>query len=441
MAKRVLILTYYWPPGGGAGVQRWLKFVKYLPGFRWEPIVYAPENPEYMALDDSLEKDIPPGTKILKTKVWEPYEAYKKLVGLKKEDKIAAAFVSEKKKPKNTEGLAVWIRGNIFIPDARRFWIRPSAKYLSNYLKNNPVDMIVSTGPPHSMHLIAMKLREKFRIPWVADFRDPWTRISYYNELKLIARSDRRHKMLEKNVLEKADSVIVVSEGMKEDFNEIYDRDYKVIHNGFDEEDIPDIEVTPDENFSIAHIGVLAKSRNPEVLWKVLRDICRENEQFKNDLEIKLVGKVDVHVQDMIRSYELEKNLRLIPYLPHKQVITEQRKSAVLLLLIHDTPKAKLILTGKIFEYLAARRPVLCIGPEDGDAAGIIAETESGTTVDRRHETKLKKEIHRLYKMHAEGRHFTGGKNIEQFSRKILTGKLSKLLDNQLKAYSPEKRN
>lgn len=436
MTKRVLILTYYWPPGGGAGVQRWLKFVKYLPEFGWEPVVYAPENPEYMALDGSLEKDIPPGIQILKTKVWEPYEVYKKFVGLKKEDKIAAAFVSEKKKPKKSEGLAVWIRGNLFIPDARRFWIRPSVKYLSAYLKNNPVDVIVSTGPPHSMHLIATKLREKSDIPWVADFRDPWTRISYFNELKLTARSDRRHKMLEKSVLQTADSVIVVSQGMKEDFSEICDRDYEVIHNGFDEEDIPNIEVEQDEKFSIAHIGVLAKSRNPEVLWKALRNICKENEQFSNDLEIKLVGKVDVHVRDMIRSYNLEKNLKLIPYLPHDQVIVEQKKSSVLLLLIHNTPKAKLILTGKIFEYLAAKRPVLCIGPEDGDAAAIIAKTESGTTVDRRHETKLKKEILQLYKLHAEGQPFTGGKNIGQFSRKVLTGKLSKLLDAQMKEKS-----
>lgn len=441
MAKRVLILTYYWPPGGGAGVQRWLKFVKYLPGFGWESIVYAPENPEYMALDNSLEKDIPSGTKILKTKVWEPYEAYKKFVGLKKEDKIAAAFVSEKKKPKKSEGLAVWIRGNIFIPDARRFWIGPSVKFLAGFLKQNPVDVIVSTGPPHSMHLIAMKLREKFNIPWVADFRDPWTRISYYDELKLTTRSDRRHKMLEKSVLEKADSVIVVSEGMKEDFSEIYARDYEVIHNGFDAEDIPDVEVKPDKRFSIAHIGVLAKSRNPEVLWKVLRDICRENEQFKNDLEIKLVGKVDVHVQDMIRNYNLDENLHLIPYLPHDQVITEQKKSAVLLLLIHNTPKAKLILTGKIFEYLAARRPVLCIGPEDGDAAGIISKTESGVTVDRRQETRLRKEILRIYRMHTEGEPFIGGKDIEQFSRKVLTGKLSKLLDAQLNYTFLEDRN
>ncbi len=259
MAQRVLILTYYWPPGGGAGVQRWLKFVKYLPHFGWEPVVYAPENPEYMAIDPSLEKDIPAETEIIKTRVWEPYEVYKKFVGMKQGEKINAAFVSETKKPKHSEGLAVWIRGNFFIPDARKFWIKPSVKFLSHYLKTKPVDVIVSTGPPHSMHLIAMGLRKKFDIPWVADFRDPWTRISYYSELKLSAKADKKHKILEKLVLEKADEVMVVSEGMKIDFTEIHKRDYEVIHNGFDTEDIPSTQIKPDRKFSISHIGVLEK--------------------------------------------------------------------------------------------------------------------------------------------------------------------------------------
>lgn len=434
MGKKVLILTYYWPPGGGAGVQRWLKFVKYLPEFGWQPIVYAPENPEYMAIDNSLEKDIPTGTEVIKTRVWEPYEIYKRFVGMKKEDKINAAFVSEKKKPKRSEGLAVWIRGNLFIPDARRFWINPSVNHLTRYLEKNPVDVIVSTGPPHSMHLIALKLKEKFSVSWIADFRDPWTRISYYNELRLTARSDRKHKMLEKLVLKKADRVLVVSQGMKEDFEEILQRDYQVIHNGYDTDDIPDTKVETDKKFSVAHIGVLAKSRNPEKLWKVLGEICREDDRFRNDLEIKLVGKVDVNVLEMLENFGLKQNLNRIPYLPHDKVIEEQHKSAVLLLLIHDTPKAKLILTGKIFEYLSARRPILCIGPEDGDAARIIRETESGTTVDRNNEASIKSEVLRLYRDFIKGGKFDGGRNIEQFSRKALTHKLSGLLNELLPA-------
>ncbi|MBE9481851.1 MAG: glycosyl transferase family 1, partial [Bacteroidetes bacterium] len=173
--KKVLIITYYWPPSGGAGVQRWLKFVKYLREFGWEPIVYTPENPEAPDIDNSLEKDIPDNLTVIKRKIWEPYTAYKKFIGQEKEQKINAGFLSENKKPKLSENISVWIRGNFFIPDARKFWIKPSVKFLTNYLKNNPVDAMISSGPPHSMHMIALGLKQRLGIPWLADFRDPWT--------------------------------------------------------------------------------------------------------------------------------------------------------------------------------------------------------------------------------------------------------------------------
>src|SRR5687768_13552946 len=188
MSKKVLIITYYWPPSGGSGVQRWLKFVKYLRDYGWEPIVYTPSNPESPVNDDSLAKDIPSGITILKTEIREPYGLYKKFIGRKKDEKISAAFLTEKKKPKLAERIAVWIRGNFFIPDARKWWIGPSVSFLSDYLSKNKEDAIVSTGPPHSMHLIALGLKNlpapkeslrtgkagKLNIKWLADFRDPW---------------------------------------------------------------------------------------------------------------------------------------------------------------------------------------------------------------------------------------------------------------------------
>ncbi|MCF8364469.1 MAG: glycosyltransferase family 4 protein [Bacteroidales bacterium] len=432
MPKKVLIITYYWPPGGGAGVQRWLKFVKYLPEFGWEPVVYVPENPEYTAIDHSLEKDIPDGTEILKTKVWEPYDVYKKFVRLKKEDKINSAFVSEKKKPKLTENLAIAIRGNFFIPDARKFWVKPSVKFIMQYLKKNPVDLIVSTGPPHSMHLIAHQLKQITGLPWIADFRDPWTQISYYRDLKLLPWADKKHKQLEKKMLAEADQVMVVSEGMKQEFDAIFSRDYQVIPNGFDEDDIPKGKIIRDKKFSIAHIGSLATSRNPAALWEALKQIDDENAGFSEQLEIKLAGKVDINVLDMIKSYGLEKNLTLISYLSHDKVIEEQHKSAVLLLLIHDTPKAGLILTGKLFEYLSAKRPILCIGPEDGDAAKIISKTQSGATVNRDNTLLIKQQILRFYNDFVQGTDFNGSTKIERYSRKALTGQLSQIMDQMI---------
>jgi len=428
--KKVLILTYYWPPGGGAGVQRWLKFVKYLREFGWEPIVYTAKNGEMPVIDQSLEQDIPKGITVIKTKIWEPYSFYKTFIGKKQNEKINASFLSEKKKPSITEKISVWIRGNFFIPDARKFWIKPSINHLTNYLKSNQVDAIISSGPPHSMHLIALGIKKNFpNIKWVADFRDPWTNIDFYKELMLTADSDNKHKQLEKEVLLHADSVISIGNGMNEEFKNILGKSpekFTVITNGFDEDDIYKEPLAKDKKFSIAHIGTLVKSRNPEVLWKVLSVLTTENAGFRNDLEIKLVGKVDYFVTEQLKKYGLESYVRRIDYLPHNEVIKEQQKTKVLLLLVNNTPNAKSILTGKIFEYLAAEVPILAIGPPKGDLAAILSNTKSGVISDFNDERQLKENILSLY----AGTKLNFNTNeIKRYSRKELTKTLSELLN------------
>lgn len=427
--KKVLILTYYWPPGGGAGVQRWLKFVKYLNDFGWEPIVYTAENGEMPVIDNSLQKDIPKGTKVLKTKIWEPYSFYKAFIGRKKEDKINASFLSENKKPSLTEKISVWIRGNFFIPDARKFWIKPSIKYLKEYLSKNPVDVIISSGPPHTMHLIGLGLKKEFpSIKLVADFRDPWTEIDFYEELMLSNSADAKHKKLELEVLTKADSIISVGKGMSEGFKKILGKQsekFHVITNGYDEDDVYKGALEKDKKFSIAHIGTLVKSRNPETLWKVLKQLVSENENFKKDLEIKLVGKVDFFVKEQIEKYGLSSFVNKIDYLPHSDVIREQQKSKVLLLLVNQTKNAKAIVTGKIFEYLAAQVPILAIGPPDGDLADILKETKSGLISDFNDEKQLLENILALYNKKVINFDVN---TIARYSRRELTGELSGLL-------------
>lgn len=428
--KRVLIITYYWPPSGGAGVQRWLKFVKYLRDFGWEPIVYTAENGEIPVIDHSLEKDIPKNTTVLKTKIWEPYSVYKTFIGKKQNEKINASFLSESKKPSLTEKISVWIRGNFFIPDARKFWIKPSINYLNDYLRKNPVDAVISSGPPHSMHLIALGLKQKFpTVKWIADFRDPWTNIDFYKELMLTSSSDKKHKSLEKKVLKHADSILSIGQGMNEEFKQIlgnHPEKFSVITNGYDEDDVFKGELEKDKKFSIAHIGTLVKSRNPETLWKVLKSLVETNENFKKDLEIKLVGKVDYFVNEKLKFYGLETYVRRIDYLPHSEVIKEQQKTKVLLLLVNNTPNAKSILTGKIFEYLAANVPILAIGPTDGDLAEILNKTQSGLISDFDDQNKLKENILRIY----SNPQFEPNKNeIIKFSRRELTKTLSELLN------------
>lgn len=427
--KKVLIISYYWPPSGGAGVQRWLKFVKYLRRFDWEPVVYTTKNPEAPATDLSLEADVPDGLKVIKTRIWEPYSFYKKFTGRKQDDKIKGGFLSESKTPSKNENLSVWIRGNFFIPDARKFWIKPSIKYLLPYLEENPVDAIVSTGPPHSMHLIAKHLHKRLNIPWLADFRDPWTNIDFYADLKLTNRSNLLHHRLEKEVLEQADRVLVVSKGMVSDFNNIYHRDYAVIPNGFDDEDMPKGPVQLDEKFSIAHIGSMAPTRNPRILWQALKDLIGEQERFAEHLEVKLLGQVDYTVREMITSFGLEPFITFIPYLQHDEVVKFQMQAQLLLLVINQTPNAKLVVTGKIFEYINSGRPVINIGPVDGDAATILNETKTGTTLDYGDLNGLKSILIQRFQMFQKGENRVEAQTVENYSRLNLTKQLAGILD------------
>ncbi len=428
--RKVLIITYYWPPSGGAGVQRWLKFSKYLRAYGWEPVIYTPQNPEAPAIDNSLESDIPDGITVIKMPIFEPYSAYKRFVGMKPNEKVNAGFLQEKEKPGLSEGIAVWLRGNFFIPDARRFWINPSVKFLKKYLNENPVDAVVSTGPPHSMHMIALQLQKKLHIPWLADFRDPWTGIDFYHQLKLTSLADRLHHRLEKKVLSEATTVTVISQDMAKKFNRIVERDYKLVTNGFDEEDISPLPQNQlDTNFTVSHIGSLNLTRNPEKLWKVLSQMVKEKPLFARALRVKLVGKVDIGVLKNIEDNGLTQYLERIEYMPHRDVMHEIQKSQVLLLLINNTPNAKGILTGKIFEYLGSGRPILSIGPEDGDAAIILKDSEAGQTADYDNEDAMVRIINDYYIKFSEQRLESNMENLLKYSRKVLTAEIAKILD------------
>ena len=262
---KVLIITYYWPPSGGGGVQRWLKFVKYLPEFGWQPVVYTPENPESPAEDHSLLNDIPEQAVIVKKTIWEPYRVYKKFTGKGSDAKINTGFLTEEKSNSLLEKISVFIRGNLFIPDARKFWINPSIRFLKKYLKDHPVDVIISTGPPHSMHLIALGLKKYFPIPWIADFRDPWTHIDFYDQLMLTRSSDRKHKKLEKTVLSKAEKVIAVGKQLGEELVSLGATDLTVLRNGHDIEEHENSVM--DKKFSILHAGSMNNDRNHPVFW------------------------------------------------------------------------------------------------------------------------------------------------------------------------------
>lgn len=428
--RKVLIISYYWPPSGGAGVQRWVKFTKYLRDFGWEPIIYTPENPEFPSIDHSFEKDIPADVRVIKKKIWEPYNIYRIATG-KKNEKINAGFISENKKQGFKDKLSIWIRGNFLIPDPRRFWIRPSVKFLHQYLQQHPVDAIITTGPPHSMHMIGLGLKQKNNnLKWIADFRDPWTNIDFYKELNLSFISDKIHHYYEQKVVHSVDAMLVVSKGMEQEFKEMNPRFLQVIQNGYDDADTDNLECTLDAKFTISHIGTLNAARNPKTLWKALSALTQEDDKFKNDLVIQLIGKVDFSVIEDIQYFGLTDNLIKIDYIPHQQAIEKQKSSQLLLLLINNSGNAAGILTGKFFEYLAAKRPILGFGPSGGDAAEVLNETGAGVMIDFDDVENSKVRIASFYQQYQNNSLRIDSKSIEQYSRKSLTGELAKVLNN-----------
>ena len=419
--KKALIITYYWPPAGGSGVQRWLKFVKYFRDFGIEPVVYTVENPNYPIVDESLAKDIPEGIEILKQPIWEPNNL---LVFFGKKKTESAGFINPN--PSLFGKILQYIRANYFIPDARKFWVKPSTSYLKKYLKSNKIDVVITTGPPHSMHLIGLNLKKELNIKWIADFRDPWTEIDYFQQLPLTKKAIEKHFSLEKEVLKNADTVLVVGKTMGEKFSK-FNSKVITVTNGFDEELTNDFVVL-DPKFTITHVGLMNADRNPKILWEVLSEIVAENKEFEAAFELKLIGKVDASVLADISTFRLSKNVEIIDYVAHNKVLEFQQKSQVLLLIVNNVPSAKGILTGKIFEYLMAKRPVLAIAPIDGDLAEIIKETNAGLVVDFEDKDVLKDAILDLYRKFIKGNLSVNSKNIAQFHRKELTKKVAELI-------------
>ncbi len=425
--KKVLILTYYWPPGGGAGVQRWLKFSKYLREFNYEPVIYTAENPEYPSIDESLFKDVPVEIAVLKTRVWEPYNLYKRFTFQKKGHRINAGFLNKDKKKGLGERISVWIRGNWFIPDARKFWIKPSIRYLVSYLKDHPVSLLVSTGPPHSMHLIACGVAEKMKLPWVADFRDPWTKIDFYQELMLGPRADRKHRRLERKVLQTANLITAVSHDMKRQFEEMGFHNIRVIPNGFDPDDFDSPVQNTDPEFSLTHIGTIVPSRNPDTLWSVLSELVKENKDLAKDLVIRMIGAIDYSVTISLDEHNLGAWVQTVDYLPHQEAVGMLKRSQILLLLINNTPNAKGILTGKFFEYMNSGRPILAIGPTGGEAAHILKETGTGEMVEFSDRNNLKRLILDFYSKYQGGTLKVNARGLNNYSRKSLTGRMTEL--------------
>lgn len=428
--KRVLIISYYWPPSAGSGVQRWLKFVKYLPKFNWIPIVYTPENPDFHVKDESLLSDIPEEAIILKQPIWEPYSLHRVIFGGDDKKDGNAGIVNSSSKGLKSY-FSNWIRGNLFIPDPKKYWVKPSIKYLRSYLKDNPVDLIISTGTPHSMHLIAWQLKKEFSLPWIADFRDPMSKLDMLDSYHITNSNYRKYQKIERSIIEAADIVLTTSGVWKEDFKALGAKRAEFITNGFDESDFS-TQNEPYDQFVISHFGLLNHLRNPVILWQALSELCIEEIEFKDDLRIHLGGSIDKMNIEEIKTYpHLGSSLRLFDYLTHKEVISEYQKSTVLLLLLFNSQSGQGNIPGKLFEYLAARKAILAFGPGEGDSKRIIEETNSGTFYfySKSSKDKIKEKVKSLYMDFKSGVK-TDIPAVYKYSREYLTKNLVKLMDD-----------
>ncbi|MCG2461371.1 glycosyl transferase family 1 [Flavobacteriaceae bacterium F89] len=418
--KKVLIITYYWPPAGGPGVQRWLNFVRYLRDFGVEPVLYIPENPHYPIVDKSFLEEIPNDIKIYKGPIFEPYRLAG-LVSRKKTNQISSGIIDTKNQS-FLEKAMLWVRGNLFIPDARKFWVKPSVRYLSEILRSEGIKTITTTGPPHSVHLIGYRLKQEYRVQWLADFRDPWTSIGYHEKLKLTKAARQKHQRLERMVLNTADRITVTSLTTKNEFEAVTSRPIEVITNGYQE--IPVRKEELDDKFTISHIGSLLTGRNPKNLWKVLSELISENVDFKNAVQLRLAGIVSKDVLETLAGFDLEPYLKLEGYLSHSEALKVQRKSQILLLAEIDSKETKGIIPGKLFEYMAAGRPILGLGPKGWEVGTLIAETQSGKTFDYQEHSQIKKLLLEWFADYQQGKLTVTSVGIEKYSRRALTEKL-----------------
>ncbi|MGL1886550.1 MAG: glycosyltransferase family 4 protein [Reichenbachiella sp.] len=432
MSKRVLIISYYWPPSGGGGVQRWLKFAKFLPGYDWEPVIFTPENPDFELKDESLNKDVADSLEVIRFPIWEPFGVYKKLLGKSKQSNLKQGVVIEKAQMSFGEKLAIWVRGNMFFPDSRRFWVKPSVNYLTDYIERAQVDVVITTGPPHSMHLIGLGLKQRTGVKWICDFRDPWSDWDLLDKLKTSSLVKYMHTRLEKKVVDAADLVLTCTPNMRKLFSsKVPAHKVKMITNGVDPEDFDMQECIKPRGdvFRLTHMGLLNEMRNPDLLWEVLEDLLEEDTEFKDDLEIVLGGMVSSSIIDHLESSVLSNHVKFLDYLPHEKVLEHYDRSNVLLLLMNNTANADIMIPGKLFEYLYSAKDILAFGSNNSDTNQILESSGLKGVVSYTNKEEIKSRILQSYDDFNNGRFRAEVKDVDQWSRKNLTKELALLLD------------
>lgn len=430
--KKVLIISYYWPPSGGISVLRSLKIAKHLRQHGWEPIVFTPENADYSAIDHNNFKDVPEGIEILKVPTIEPFKIFKWFTGLKKDANLNNVLSAHDKKMGAAYKFSVWVRSNFFIPDARAMWIRPSVKFLLKYLKENKVDAIFTDGPPHTNTRIATLLKQKTGIPWLSDYQDPWSQVDYFQELILTKWGLKRHLQQEQEAFEAADKTTIVSPTWKQDLMSIGAKNVEVIYWGYDPEDYYDIEINTSisSKFSLVHAGVMGFDRNPKTLFQAIKELANEIPGFNNDFELILYGQVDQSVQESIKSSGIENMVNIAGNVIRKEAINSIFSAQILMLLLNQQPNAMGRVPGKLFEYLASKRPIFNLGPTNSDVDKLLQKANAGNNFEYDDHNGIKSYLKEKYEEFKQGSlQKPLDSDIEEYTHSNLTQKIAGYLN------------
>lgn len=431
VSKKVLIITYYWPPSGGSGVQRWLKFVKYLPSMGWEPIVFTPENPSFTIQDESLQKEIPTSVEVIKLPIWEPYDIFFKFSKFFGKKSIQQSDLISTERKSFFQKISTWIRGNFFIPDARVFWVRPSVSFLADFIKSNQIETIITTGPPHSIHLIGLRLKKKINtLKWVADFRDPWSEWDLLDTLSLTSIAKRVHRKQEHEVLTSADCVITIAPFHVARFEELGGRKVNLLTNGFDVDDFASVKRKRTSQFTLRHIGIVDELRDPRPILHSIRELCIIETGFAENVKVEFIGNINSAFRKYVTDDTILK--RIVSFrdtIPHDQLLQMYGETDVQLLVLAHTAIAPGNLPGKLFEYLASGNSILGIGPTNGDAAVLLKETNAGIIVERLDHDGIKDVLMKFYSEWRDGK-ADAQQDVSGYSRENLTRQLVRLLNS-----------
>lgn len=432
--KKVLIVTYYFPPSGGPGVQRVLKFVKYLPEFGWQPVVLTVQDGDYPARDESLLAEIPEHATVYRTKIFEPYKLYRRLTGKPANAPVDVENIPQGQKKKSfAESIASFIRSTFFIPDARIGWYPYAVPEGIEIIKRENIDAIYSSSPPYTTAIIAQKLHRATKVPWIAGFRDPWTGFLSTPERWFLPQAIDRN--LEHSVFKEANIVEAAWRGILKDMmKKIPDLDCEKLHflpNGFDSEDYPSLDLQPNQRFTVTYTGSMYGKRNPRTFLRAVEELVSDGKIDPAKIVLKFIGRFGAEVREMIASSSVHNSIETISYLPHSESVKELLRANALLLIVDEADGSEEIVPGKVFEYIGAQRPIIALAPE-GAIAELMRETRSGYVVRNGDIQGIKAALIECYE-----NFFYHNKKIQQdseavrkYERREITRQLAALLDS-----------